>query len=436
MRKSLVVGILRETKNWEWRTPLTPCDVHWLVKRGISVEVESSLNRVFSDNEYRKNGAKVLNKLRKADLFIGIKEPSFDNLYRNKIYMVFSHASKGQTNNMPLLKFCLKRKITLIDYEKIVDAHARRLVYFGRFAGICGLVDSLYYLGKKLEWQGIKNPFSKIEPAYKYSSLESLKKAMAVLDRSILRRGFDKRIAPFIIGITGHGNVSNGVQEILETLSPVEVHPKDMFQFVRHQSRMRHNIFKIVFLREEKFRSKDGRGFYFEQYLRCPEKFESNLDVYLPHLNILIHSSYWDSNYPRMVTKKMIHKLYRKKQFRLNFIGDISCDINGSVELTHKATSALNPTFTYDPKGRKFIDGYKTEGITVLAVDNLPSELPKDASVEFSLLIREYVYQIAAHGIKDVTHHVAIPSEIRRAVITEGGKFTKRFSYIKHFIPN
>ena len=92
--------------------------------------------------------------------------------------MVFSHTSKGQSSNIHLVKACLKKRVTLIDFEKIVDAHGRRLVYFGRFAGICGLVDSLHYLGKKLEWQGIKNPFTKIEPAYRYSSLESLKKAM------------------------------------------------------------------------------------------------------------------------------------------------------------------------------------------------------------------------------------------------------------------
>lgn len=436
MRKSLVVGILRETKKWEWRTPLTPSDVGWLVKRGINVEVESNHTRVFSDSEYRRGGAKVLDKLQKASLLVGVKEPSLDSLSRDKICMTFSHTSKGQTNNMPLLKVCLKNKVTLIDYEKIVDLHGRRLVYFGRFAGICGLVDSLHYLGKKLEWQGIKNPFSKLEPAHKYSSLESLKKAMAAVDRHIMRQGFEKRMSPFIIGITGHGNVSKGVQEILGTLSPIEVHPKDMLKFVKHQKWMRHNIYKIVFLREEKFRSKDGMEFYFEKYLEYPKKFESNLDVYLPHLNIFIHTSYWDKIYPRMVTKEMIHKLYRKKQFRLNFIGDLSCDVDGSIELTHKTALPLSPTFTYNPKSKEFVDGYESPGITILAVDNLPSELPKDASIEFSSLVREYVYQIAEHAIKDITRHVAIPGEIRRAVITERGKFTKSFNYMNKFISN
>ena len=433
MRKSLVVGILRETKEGERRAPLVPSDVKWLVKRGISVEVESSNKRIFSDKDYKKGGAKVLDKFRRASLLVGIKEPIPDNIYPGKIYMVFSHTIKGQPENLPLLNACLEKKITLIDYERIVDLHGKRIVYFGRFAGICGLVDSLHYLGKRLEWEGIKSPFLKIEPAYKYGSLKNVKKAMSEVDRSIQRQGFEKKLSPFIIGISGHGNVSMGVQEALALLDPVEIHPKDMLQFVRHQRGMTHKVYKIVFLREEKFRTKDKRGFYFEEYLRSPKRFESNLDVYLPHLNILIHTSFWDRQYPRMVTKEMVYKLARRKPFRLKFIGDISCDINGSIQLTHKATSFSNPTFTYEPKRKVFLDGYRSSGITVFAVDNLPSELPKDSSIEFSSHIRDYVYQIAAHGMRNVTYHVALPREIRKAVITEGGRLTKEFNYLEKY---
>ncbi|NQU19254.1 hypothetical protein HQ550_03775 [bacterium] len=434
MKKSLVVGILRETKEGERRAPLIPSDVEWLIKRGISVEVESNPKRVFSDSEYKKNGAKVLNRFQKASLLLGIKEPTLTNLYPHKVYMIFSHTTKGQSNNMPLLKGFLKNNITLIDYEKIVDLHGKRIVYFGRFAGVCGLVDSLHYLGKRLEYEGIKNPFLKIKPAYKYSSFKNVKKAMIEVDRCIRRQGFDKRISPFIIGITGHGNVSMGVQEILELLDPVEIHPKDMLQFVRHKKGMIHKLYKIVFLKEEKFRAKDRRRFHYEEYLKNPKRFESNLDMYLPHLNILIHASFWDRQYPRMVTKEMVCKLARKKNFRLRFITDISCDINGSIELTYKATSFSSPTFTYDSNKNIFIDGYKSRGITVLAIDSLPSELPKDASIEFSSLVRNYVYQIAAYGINNVTHHIDLAQEIRKAIITEGGRLTKRFSYLKRYI--
>jgi alpha-aminoadipic semialdehyde synthase len=434
MRQNLVVGLLRETKGFEHRTPLVPSDVEWLIKRGVHVEVESSSNRVFSDHEYRNIGANIVEKSREASLLVGIKEPRVHDLHSHKIYMVFSHTAKGQVHNMPLLKACLKKNITLIDYEKIVDLYGARLIYFGKFAGVCGIVDSLHYLGSKMACKGIENPLSMIKPAYEYDSLTDLKLAFEEVEQYILKKGFPDELSPFIVGITGHGNVSRGVQEILDLFNPVEIHPKNMLEFIRHQRKQRHKIYKIVFLREEKFRSKKGKGFYFEEYLKHPKDFESNMDVYLPYINMLIHTAYWDSKYPRLVPKKMIDRLSEKEPFRLEFIGDLSCDVKGSIEITHKATSPDKPAFTYNPRSGKFTDGYKSEGVTVLAVDNLPAELPRDASDDFSGLIRDYVYQIAAHGINDITDHMAIPVEIRNAVVTQDGTLTKKASYLRKFI--
>jgi len=433
MRRTFCVGILRETKKYERRAPLTPADVKWLVGKGIPVEVESNPDRIFKDAEYKRNGARIVDRFRNALLLVGIKEPAID-LYRDKIYMVFSHTAKGQPRNSPLLRAFIEKKATLIDYEKITDLYGNRIVFFGRFAGICGMVDSLYYFGRKLQLRGIKNPFLSIKPSYKYNSLKALKQAMTQLYLDIKKKGFDRRLSPFIIGISGRGNVAKGVEEILALLNPVDIHPKDMFRFIRHQKRFRNKIYKIVFFREEKFRSKAGRGFYFEEYLKYPERFESNMDKYLPYLNILVHTSYWEKHYPRIVTKDIIHKLARKKPFRLRFIGDIACDINGSIELTYKATTSGEPVFTYDIKKKEFSDGYKAGGISVMAVDNLPSELPKDASAEFSSLIHDYVYQIAVHGAKDMTRHVALPSEIRKAVVVERGRLTKDFRYLKKIL--
>jgi alpha-aminoadipic semialdehyde synthase len=434
MRRNLCIGILREAKESERRAPLTPQDVRWLVKRGVRTEVESSHTRVFKDIEYKKSGAKILGKVRNASLLLGIKEPQVEDLYDNRIYMLFSHTTKGQFHNMPLLKSILRKKTTLIDYEKIVDRYGKRLVYFGRFAGICGAIDALHYFGKKLEADRIKNPFSLIKPTHKYNSLKSAKQAMTKLGIEIKEKGLASSVSPFIIGITGHGNVSGGVQEMLSLLHPIEVHPKDMLRFVQRQRGERNKVYKIVFLREEKLRAKNGKGFYFEEYLSHPERFNSNLDRYLQYLNILIHTSYWDGRYPRMVTKATINKLAKRRPFRLKFIEDISCDINGSIELTHKAATPDNPVFTYIPKKKAFIDGYEAAGISVSAVDNLPSELPADASMEFSLLIRDYVYQIAAHGVTDITHHAALPTEVRKAVIAQQGKLTKNFSYLRRYI--
>jgi len=157
------------------------------------------------------------------------------------------------------------------------------------------------------------------------------------------------------------------------------------------------------------------------------------MDRYLPYINVLLHTAYWDKKFPRLVTKKMLGSLSKTKPFRLEFIGDLSCDVKGSMEITHKTTTREKPTFTYNPAEKKFNEGYKSEGVTVLAVDNLPAELPGDASDDFSSLIRDYVYQIAAHGINDITNHMAISAEIRKAVVTQGGKLTGNFSYLyKH----
>lgn len=456
MKKNLVVGISRETHNRsERRAPLTPADVGWLIKKGVKVEVKSSKIRIFKDEQYKKVKAVVLDRFKEATLLLGIKPPKVTNIHKDKIYMVFSHTIKGQSESMPLLKEFTKRRVTLIDYEKITDLGGKRLIHFGRFAGICGLIDSLYYLGKKLEWKGIKNPFLDLEPAYKYGSLDEIIQVMRHIYNKIRRQGFDNRISPFIIGIIGQGRVSQGVQEILQILNPVEVHSKDILKFVRRQKYVHNKMYKIVLHYQEQLRAKDGSGFYFKEYLKSPERFESNMDIYLPFLNILIHTSYWDSRYPRMVTKEMIDKLWGKKYFRLEFIGDISCDIGGSIELTYKTTTRDNPVFTYHPKRKRFtplekatnkvsgekensltgfIEGYKQDGITVLAVDNLAAELPKDSSEHFSNLIRDYAYQIAAQGVKDISNYTALPKEIRQAVITQSGRLTSKFSYLKRYL--
>ena len=146
---------------------------------------------------------------------------------------------------------------------------------------------------------------------------------------------------------------------------------------------------------------------------------------------MLIHTSYWDKRYPRMITKEMVKRACKKKSFRLEFISDISCDINGSIEFTYKATTPDSPTYVYNPRKDSYVEGYQGEGIAVLAIDNLPAELPKDSSKDFSSLIRDYVYQIATHGVHDIANHAAIPAEIRNSVILQKGRLTKAYKYLK-----
>ncbi|NQT32648.1 MAG: hypothetical protein HQ594_03130, partial [Candidatus Omnitrophica bacterium] len=262
MKKRPVIGVLRENKNkWEKRAVLTPNDVKWFVERGIEVEVESSPIRVFKDAEYKKVGAKVVDKAQKASLLVGIKEPHLDDILDDKIYMIFSHTSKGQSYNMPLLKEFLERDVTLVDYEKITDITGRRLVCFGRFAGICGMVDSLYYYGKKLEWKGANNPFSKLKPAWKYHTLPEIKEDMERVRKRIQSKGLPRRIAPFMVGIIGHGHVSAGAQEIIDLLNPVEIRARHIYGIARNRNFANNDVYKIVFLQEEKVTNKKKKGF-------------------------------------------------------------------------------------------------------------------------------------------------------------------------------
>ncbi len=438
MRKTLVVGILPESKNtWERRAPLRPRDVAWLVKKKITVEVASSSLRIYKDSQYRRSGAKIVPKFQKANLLVGIKEPPLDTLIPNSIYMVFSHTTKGQEYNQKLLATFLKKKITLIDYEHITGSLGERLVYFGRYAGICGMIDTLHVFGQKVKLQGIPNPFSDLKTSVYYGNYGSAKTALDRVVEKIQRKGLDKKLVPFVIGILGHGNVSRGAQELLEHIGAVDIHPKDIELLARNRTYHKKKIYKLVFQREEKLRSKKGKSFYFEEYLNHPERFESNLDKLLPFLNILVNASYWDRRYPRLLPEVMLRKLYRTKpDFHLSVIGDLTCDIRGTIEITRRVTTASEPAFIYDPVSRKINNNLSHSGIAVMAIDNLPCEFPKESSMEFAEQIRDYVYQIAAHGVIDVTNHNALPNVIRNAVITQNGTLTRRFKYLKKHTHN
>jgi len=442
MRNPLTVVILPETKNeWERRSPLIPQDVRWLINRKIPVEVVSSTLRTFKDHEYRKVGARVIHEIelsrterKRPLLLVGVKEPPLQTIAPNCVYLVFSHTTKGQVYNRPLLKEFLKKKVTLVDYEHIVDWAKQRLVYFGRFAGICGAIDSLHFLGMRLLSEGITTPLIHVRSSLDYGTLEKARRHLRMVAKEIRKHGFPQKVSPFVIGVTGHGNVGQGAIEVLDLFRPIEIHPNDMKQFIRHQKKQTKKIYKIVFNREEKLRSKANKGFYFEEYLKYPKRFESNLDQYLPHLNLLINTSYWDKRYPRLVPENMIRKLYRTKKLRTALIGDLTCDVRGTIEITKKTTTPGNPTFVYDPKTRKILDGFAGDGIAVLAVDNLPCEFPKDASREFGAQIRDYVYQIAAHGVADITEHAALPREVREAVITQNGRLSPRYRYMRKYL--
>lgn len=430
----MILGIREETMYPnEKRVALIPEHVGKLIKKGYTVLVQSSNKRIYPDEEYEKVGAKIVNSLEKADIIIGIKEIPVEEIYPNKIYLFFSHTIKGQNHNMPMLKQLIKQKATLLDHERIVDDFGKRLIFFGKFAGNAGFIDTLWMIGKRLTKNGINNPFEKIKRAYEYSSIEKAKEALSQIGADILSNGLPPSLSPFIIGITGYGNVSNGVQELLSFFPTKEILPEELLNFSQLPKSQNH-IYKVVFYEKDMVKRKDGKPFDLNDYYTNPENYESNFQQYLPYLNILIHASYWDKKYPRVVEEQFIIDNWQNPNFRLLGIGDISCDINGGVEITKIATEIYTPVLVYNPKSKEYTIDLYSEGIPVMAVDILPAELPFDASLYFSKCLLPYVEAMLKANWNKKIEKLQLPTPLKKAIILYKGQFTQDYEYMKKFI--
>ena len=237
-RKPLIVGILREKSiTGEKRAPLTPSDVKWLVERNVKVEIEANPLRVFRNSEYKRAGALIVKNIKNASLLVGVKAPDPPDIIGGKIYMIFSHTAKGQKDNITILKEFVRKNVTLIDYERIKDQRGKRLVHFGKHAGICGMVDSLFYYARKLKNDGIFTPFLTLKQSWKYKDIDDMRKGLERVREKIATEGLPNETKPFIIGLIGRGNVSSGVKEVLSLMGAEEVHQRDIDRFVKVRRR-------------------------------------------------------------------------------------------------------------------------------------------------------------------------------------------------------
>lgn len=432
-----IIGIRREDKNkWEQRVPLIPDHVKDLQrKHDITTLIQPSKIRAFSDESYQRAEGIVTEDLSKASVIFAVKEIPLSFFQKNKTYVFFSHTVKGQAYNMPMLKKMMEMQCTLIDYERVVDENNRRLIFFGRFAGIAGMIDTLWVFGKRLHHQyHIKNPFEGIKQTYHYQSLTSLKQEFTSIGKEIETQGLPEVINPLIVGFAGYGNVSNGAQEILDLLPFVELQPEQLKTVFEDSNP--HTLYKVVFKEEDMVQPKDpSNQFQLQDYYQYPEKYTSKFERYLPYLSILINAIYWDERYPRLVTKQFLKSFSQTTQhLRLHIIGDISIDINGAIEPTEKETSPDNPVFTYDPKTDEISDGYIGSGITIMAVDNLPCELPIDSSKAFSEILWHFVPAIAKTDYSQLFDQLTLPPEIKKAVILHNGQLTPPYQYINNYL--
>ena len=411
IKKYFTISIIKEARIDENRTPFTPNQIQTLIANfpNLHVLVQPSKNRCFNDEDYSKAGAKIEEDIIRSDIIFGVKEVEISKLIENKTYLFFSHTSKVRKDisqstkdkaiiyKKELLREVIKKKITLIDYENIRETSGKgyRYLGFGRFAGIVGCYNTLnLYL--KLQKKQL------LPRAFEINSYEKIKKLIS-------KQNFNK----IKILLTGSGNVAKGSMEILKHTNIKQISLNDYLNKKYDEA-----VFCNISLREHVERN-DGKHSSYQDFMLNPHEYKSTATNYLYSTDMLITGHYWEPKFPKLFSLNQINKFKN-----LKIIGDITCDINGSIPTTIRSTSIAKPYYSFDINSMKEID-LCNKGIAVMAVDNLPSELPNEASEEFGKSIISEILPFLI-GKDD--------GRINRATTTSQGKLCPTFRYLENFI--
>lgn len=397
----LTLGILKEGKvPPERRVPFTPQQAAEIMQKfpHVTVVCQSSDTRSYPDPEYEAAGVAVVNDVADCDILMGIKEVPVPNLIAGKTYLFFSHTMKMQPHNQQLLKTVLDKRIRLIDYEVLRNASNQRLVAFGRYAGIIGAYNSFWVYG-------VRYGRYRLPRAYECYDYTDMLKVLMKVD-----------LPPLKIVLTGSGRVGNGAVEILDALRIKNV---GVAQFLTE------SFSEPVYVQLE---SKDyhvrtaGGGFSREEFHEHPARYRSNFLKFARQGNMLIAGAYWNPAAPRLFTKDDM----KDPSFSIRIIADISCDVDGSIPATVRTTDILNPVFDYNPFTGQATAPFSDERfITVMAVDNLPCELPRSASEDFG---RDLIDKILPSLLNDDSEGI-----IDRATLAVNGKLTEEFRYLEQW---
>jgi alanine dehydrogenase len=431
-------GIRREDINrWEKRVPLIPSHARELTDRHpVEFRIQPSDIRVFTDEAYRLSGIPVEEGLSPCPIVLALKEIPVELIERGKTYLFFSHTAKGQAQNMPMLRKMMDLGCTVIDYEKMVDEKGRRVLYFGNYAGHAGMIDTIWALGKRLEAEGTPNPFTVLEPTHRYRNLVDAKEAVGKLAWKLVKQGPPPGLGPIVFGFFGYGHVSQGAQEVFDILPVETVRPADLPRLFEDGGKEHRNLYKAVFREEDMVRPiQPGKAFDLQEYYQNPEGYRAVTEELVPYLTAVVNGIYWTPRFPKYITKPFLKKLYGgDARPRLRVVGDISCDINGSIECTVKATDSENPVYVYDPIEDKAVTGFEGRGPVVLAVYNLPAELPLESSTYFSGKLKEYIPALAASRFDETFAACGLSDVLKRACILYRGKLTPDFAYLGEYV--
>jgi alpha-aminoadipic semialdehyde synthase len=440
-----VIGIRREQKSkFERRVPLTPDAVRTLVASGLTVLVQPSSKRVWRDVEYAAAGATVTEDLSPAGLILGVKEVPLSALLPGpRAYAFFAHVIKAQPAGMELLDTLLSSRIRLFDYEAFTVEGARggkRLVAFGRFAGLAGVVDFFSGVGARFLSLGHSTPLLNIAQMYTYPSLGHALAAVREAGEEIDRTGLPEELCPLTLGVTGDGNVSSGAREVVEALGRCVrwVEPSEL-QGILANARGRertHVVYATKITAQHMVRksgSAPGAPFDGPHYKRSPEEYEPIFHEGLASaLSLLAVCHFWEPRFPRLLTSAQTAELAARGALRLHGITDISADFCGAIEFGRETRPISAPFFTYNPRTDEVGHDLDAPG-TILyhCVDHLPSECAREASEHFSHCLLPFMPSLTAQDLsKPVQEDPCLPAEVRGACITDGGSLTPNFAYI------
>jgi alanine dehydrogenase len=403
MEETLKIGILRETKNPpDRRVPLTPPQIIAVQELYPNVEffVQPSDIRCYSDEEYDYLDIPLKEDLHDCNILLGVKEVDRRTLLEGKTYLFFAHVAKKQLQNRELLKEILKKKIRLIDFEYLSTDRGERMVAFGRYAGIIGAYNGL-------RARGINTNKFKLKPAYQCRDLAEMWAGLRLID---LNPGLKALV-------TGTGRVANGAMETLSVCNFVKVDPAD---FLNRDF----DVPVVCQIGPEHYvRHQKGSPFNFRHFVKQPEEYESSFLPFAKVTDILITGHYWDPRSPTFFSKDDM----RSPDFRISVIADISCDINGSIPSTLRATTMADPFYDYNPFLEIEEPAFsRSKNVTVMSIDNLPGELPRDASSDFG---SQLMISVLGELFSDINTGM-----IQRATITDEGKLTKKFAYLEEFV--
>jgi len=432
------VGIRREDKNrWERRAPLTPLQVSELVaERGMRFRVQPSEVRVFADTEYEAAGAEIAEDLAPCRVVLGIKEIPAEKLLPGKTYLYFSHTIKGQKANMPALARMLALGSTLLDYERVVDTQGRRLIFFGRHAGHAGMIDALWALGRRLRYEGVASPFEHVRRAHEYADFDRATDHISALGQQLRDTGLPDALRPVVVAFTGSGHVTHGASEVLERLPFLSVLPAELPELAKDPDRPRNVVYSVLLQRRDRYRRIGGGELDPGELSEHPERYESAVPDLLPYVTVLVNGVYWDPRQPRLVTLDDLRALWAaERQPKLRVLADITCDVGGSIEANVQATDPGDPVYVWEPATGRHVMGVEGVGPVVLAVENLPCELPREASERFGDSLHRFLPALVRCDWTAPLESLELPPELSSGLIAHAGRLAPRYAWLASCLP-